>query len=242
MGFIVQILKDLYLVGGDQHGITWAGVDAGFEDGNTYVLRTAEGLVLFDCGCGDTLEQIFGNMRYWGLEPAEIRQCLLTHAHFDHAAGAHLLQKRGVSLIAHRITAEAVAAGDERCCGYLYHKAFTPCVVDQALRDGDSIRICGGVEVDVLHLPGHSRGCTGYAFQHEGRRILVSGDVIGTLNVGNFGWSGSIDFDRVAYLESLKRLAREEFDLMLPGHGVPYFHRPRRRVEQVLNAALMEWR
>ena len=59
---------------------------------------------------------------------------------------------------------------------------------------------------------------------------------------GDFGWSGSIDFDREIYLESLKRLAAVDSDIMLPGHGMIYFHKPRRRVEQALNTALMEWR
>ena len=32
----MQILRHLYQVGGDMNGITWDGVDAGFNDGNTY--------------------------------------------------------------------------------------------------------------------------------------------------------------------------------------------------------------
>ncbi len=55
----MQILKDLYQVGGDLNGLTWAGMDAGYNDSNTYVLKTSEGLILFDCGCGETLGQIF---------------------------------------------------------------------------------------------------------------------------------------------------------------------------------------
>jgi len=29
---------------------------------------------------------------------------------------------------------------------------------------------------------------------------------------------------------------------MLPGHGLIYFHQPRRRVEEALNEALKQWR
>ncbi|MBI2431401.1 MAG: MBL fold metallo-hydrolase [Candidatus Hydrogenedentes bacterium] len=237
----MQIRKNLYQVGGDQSGITWAGVDAGYEDCNTYVLATPDGLILFDCGCGETLGQIFDNMQYWELDPQDIRYCLITHPHFDHAAGAHLLKERGITLIAHRNTAEAMAAGDERCCGFLYHKTFVPCQVDRQVNDGDHLELCGA-GIEVMHLPGHSMGCTAYFFNHEGKRIAVSGDVIGTLNVGDFGWSGSIDFDKKLYLESLKRLAKVDMDLMLGGHGPVYFHKPRRRVEQALNSALMQWR
>ena len=167
--------------------------------------------------------------------------CILTHAHFDHAAGAHLLKERGVELYAHAATADAVALGDERCCGYLYHKTFTPCEVDHILHDGDTVDVLG-VAIEVMHVPGHSMGCTAYRFQHEDKRVVVSGDLIGTLLSGNYGWSGSIDFDRTVYLQSLQRFAKIDSDIMLPGHGMVYFHQPRRRAEEVLNAALMEWR
>ncbi len=237
----MQILQQLYQVGGDLNGVTWDGVDAGYNDGNTYVLESPKGLILFDCGCGDTLDQIEANMLYWGLDPERVTHCLLTHAHFDHAGGGHLLKERGVKFIASGETAESVAAGDERCCGYLYHKAFRPFQVDRVVTDGERLEI-HGLEFEVMHLPGHSLGCTAYFFQHEDRKIVVSGDVIGTLLAGDFGWSGSFDFDKTCYLNSLQRFAQVDTDLMLPGHGMIYFHQPRRRVEQALNAALMEWR
>jgi glyoxylase-like metal-dependent hydrolase (beta-lactamase superfamily II) len=237
----MQILRNLYQLGGDLNGLSHAGVDAGFEDANSYAVAGPEGVVLFDCGCGQTLDQLLDRLCYWGHAPESIRGCVLTHAHLDHAGGAHLLRARGIPVVAHAETAEAIAAGDERCAGFLYHKRFVPCATDRTLRDGEVFEIAG-LEIEAMHVPGHSRGCTAYFFVHEGRRIVVSGDLIGTLGIGDFGWSGSIDFDKRTYIESLRRFARREMDVMLPGHGLVYFHAPRRRVEQVLNAALMQWR
>lgn len=237
----MQILKDLYQVGGDLNGITWDGMDAGYNDCNTYVLKRPEGLILFDCGCGDTMDQIYANMKYWDLDPEEIKYCLLTHPHLDHAGGGHILKNNGVEMVAVFQTADAVAKGDERCCPYLYHKSFKPFTVDRIIVDGEKINLFD-MTFEVMHLPGHSMGCTAYSFNYEGKNIVVSGDVIGTLLVGAFGWSGSIDFDREVYLKSLKRFSKVDSDLMLPGHGLIYFHKPRRRVEESLNIALMEWR
>ncbi len=237
----MQLLRGVYQVGGDLNGITWCGVDAGFDDANCYAIDAPDGIVLIDCGNGETLPQIFDNMRYWGLDPDAIRACFLTHSHWDHAGGAHLLRARGVRLYAHRNTAEAVASGDERCCGFAYHKTFTPCEVDVALEDGQRVNACG-LEIEAMHLPGHTRGCTAYRFERDGRRVIACGDVIGTLFCGDFGWSGSIDFDKKIYTESLLRFARIDTDAMLAGHGISYFHAPRRRVEQALNSALMQWR
>ncbi len=237
----MQLLKNLYQLGGDLNGLTWDGVDAGYNDGNTYALVRDGRIILFDCGCGDTFDQIADRMAYWGLSLDAVEACLLTHAHFDHAGGAHLVKERGIHLVAHQETADAIATGDKRCAGYLYHKTFSPVTVDRIVADNEILDVAG-VAIEVMHLPGHSRGCTAYRFEHEGKRIVVSGDVIGTLLAGNFGWSGSYDFDKTAYLASLTRFADVEMDLMLPGHGMVYFHEPRRRVEEALNAALMEWR
>lgn len=237
----MKIRSHLYQVGGDLNGLTWDGVDAGFNDANCYVLYTPEGYLMFDCGCGNTLNQIFDNMIYWGLSPDRIRYCLITHAHLDHAGAAHKLKDRGVQLVASSETAEAIAVGDERCAGYLYHQTFQPCEIDQIVEDGDVLDVLG-VQVEVMLLPGHTMGCTAYLFELDGQRIIVSGDVIGTLNVGDFGWEGSIDFNKSEYIRSLTRLARMDTDIMLPGHGLIYFYQPRRRVEQVLNAALIQWR
>jgi len=237
----MRLLQNLYQVGGDLNGITWCGVDASFEDANTYAVRTGDGIVLIDCGNGETLPQIFENMRYWELDPGDIRACFLTHAHRDHAGAAYLLKQRNVTLHAHRETALAVAAGDERCCGFLYHKPFAPCEVDVVVNDGDRVHI-GGVAFTAMHLPGHTRGCTAWLFTLENRKIAACGDVIGTLMRGDFGWDGSIDFDKPTYIESLRRFARVDTDIMLAGHGLSYFHQPRRRVEQVLASALSLWR
>jgi len=237
----MQVLKNLFQVGGDLNGITFDLQGALWNDGNSYILKTGEGLIMFDSGCGDTMEQIFRNMRYWDLSPNDIKVCILTHPHYDHAGGGHILKKMGVKFISIHETADAVASGDERCCGYLYHKIFIPFEVDQTVNDGDTINVLG-LDIKVIHVPGHSMGCTAFSFLWDHKHIVVSGDLIGTLLGGDFGWGGSIDFDKKIYIDSLRKFAKIDSDIMLPGHGLIYFHKPRVRVEQALNSALIQWR
>lgn len=237
----MQIIKGIYQVGGSLTGLTWTTGDANYDDCNSYILQTNNGLIMFDCGMGDTLQQIFANMEQWGLAPHDIKACFLTHSHLDHAGAAHLLKARGIATYAHRLTAESISSGDERCCGYLYHRKFEPCEIDFPLEDAEEIEVCG-YKIGVMHLPGHTAGCTAYTFCHQGKQIAVSGDIIGTLLDGYFGWGGSIDFDKPSYLQSLRRFSRCDFDIMLPGHGTIYLHSPRNRIEQALNHALCEWR
>jgi metallo-beta-lactamase class B len=237
----MQIFKNLYQVGGDVNGLTFVGEDAGFNDGNSYILKSDDGLIMFDCGCGDTLDQIVENMAHWDLSIDDVKYCLLTHPHLDHAGAAHLLKNRGVTLISGAETADAVASGDERCCGYLYHKEFQPCQVDQIIEDHQTFEVLD-IDFKSMLFPGHTQACTAYFFELHGKKFVVSGDVIGTLLVGDFGWDGSIDFDKRVYIESLRHFAKIDTDVMLPGHGLIYFHNPRRRVEQTLNEALIQWR
>ncbi|WP_159469908.1 MBL fold metallo-hydrolase [Dyadobacter sp. 3J3] len=237
----MQLLKNIYQVGGDLNGITFDVQGALWNDGNSYIIKTESGLIMIDCGCGDTLPQIFFNMKYWDLNPEDIACCILTHAHFDHAGGGYLLKNQGVKFIASPETADAVLSGDERCCGYLYHKTFTPFEVNQTVSDGEKFTVLG-IEFTTMHLPGHSMGCTAFGIQWENKHVVFSGDVIGTLLGGDFGWGGSIDFDKKIYTESLRRFAKVDMDVMIPGHGLSYFHKPRHRVEVALNSALMQWR
>lgn len=237
----MKLVDDLFLVGGSFAGLTHRTLNDLFDDGNTYVVASGKSLVLIDCGNGETFDQIVSRMLYWGLDPDDISHCFLTHPHWDHAGGAHKVRNRGIRVVAGGDTADAVFRGDERCCGYLYHSEFIPCEVDAVIEDGQKMEV-GGLEIEALAFPGHTSGCTAYRLPMGSTSILFSGDIIGTPGFGFSGWNGSIDFDKPRYIDSLKRLARLSFDVMLPGHGMPYFHKPRIRVEECLNEALMQWR
>jgi glyoxylase-like metal-dependent hydrolase (beta-lactamase superfamily II) len=54
----------------------------------SYLLETAEGLALFDCGPSSTLENLRRGLRTCGVELHEIRHLLLSHIHLDHAGAA----------------------------------------------------------------------------------------------------------------------------------------------------------
>ena len=237
----MQITSNVYQVGGSLNGITWCGSYGNYDDCNTYIAKTEQGLILFDCGNGETFDSILSNIRYWGLDPKDIKACLITHPHLDHAGACHSLEKMEIPIYAGEKTAEALEAGDERCATYLYHRSFVPCKADRRLKDGEVITICG-LEIQARIFPGHTSGCTAFIFSIEGMKYAVSGDIIGTLLDGYFGWDGSFDFDKKSYLSSLVEFSRSDFDIMLPGHGLVYFNRPKARIEDALNEALIRFR
>jgi glyoxylase-like metal-dependent hydrolase (beta-lactamase superfamily II) len=92
-----------------------------------------------------------------------------------------------------------------------------PHPVDRELSDGEILRV-GELEVEVIHLPGHTEGSLLYLVQGEERPHLISGD---TLFPGGHGRTTS-DEDHHRIMDGLEskvfgRLPDETW--VYPGHG-----------------------
>ncbi|NGM47690.1 MBL fold metallo-hydrolase [Rhodobacter sp. SGA-6-6] len=153
------------------------------------------------------------------LEPRErVAAILVTHAHLDHsglapalarATGAPLMAFGGAqdsrSPAMRRLVAAGLHSGGEGL-----DLAFAP---DRKLADGEVIR---GPDwaLRAVHTPGHLGSHLCFAWEE----VLFSGDHV-------MGWAPSLvsppDGDMGAYMASLERLARAEWQLMLPAHGDP---------------------
>lgn len=163
---------------------------------------------------------------------------LLTHAHFDHCGAVSYLKrafpdmKVGASPesaeilkrpnAVKRIQAlsenarEAVAGIDEAS---LVQDGFEPFAVDRVLRDGDRIEIGGGLGVEVLSTPGHTRDFLSYYVPEK--KILVSSEAGGcAVNSGYISVDCLTDFD--VYMASLNRLASLEVGVLCQGHRYVY--------------------
>ena len=212
----MHVFPDIYLVGGLDYHLTVTDWDS--RDCNVYVVDTGDGLAMVDCGCGETLPEIFEYMRdAYELKPSDLTHLLLTHAHFNHAEAAHALKANRVQIVAHADAAEIMAAGDERTGWYAFHQTFVPTDADRTVADGDVVEI-GNCAFEVLHTPGHGAGCVAYRLAQYRRSIAFTGDVV--LSHGRLGRRFTEDYDLEAYRQSLRRLMGERFDAVLPGHGL----------------------
>jgi glyoxylase-like metal-dependent hydrolase (beta-lactamase superfamily II) len=144
--------------------------------------------------------------RIWRLlgSGSELRMLLLTHHHRDHAAGAsRLSEELHVPVAAHPLSLELLP----RSCRPRW---------SLPLRDGARLSLEPGLDLEVLHTPGHAAGHL--CLFEPRRRVLLCGDMVagrGTILVD------PEEGEMSSYLSSLERLASLEPELLLPGHGPP---------------------
>mgnify|MGYP006290820245 CR=1 FL=1 len=193
---IEPILPNLWRVGGR----CWDGAQPSLSaeaDANVYLLRAGDRGLLIDCGSVEGRPLIEANVREAGLEPDALTDLLLSHSHFDHTRGAAEWQRRR-RLTTHLSSpgAEALAAGDMRLVGHAVQPPgydFEPFDVDHAAEDGETFGVCDGrVEIACAHLPGHTKDSALFAFDADGRRVGVCGDITFGLDrtgkLGCIGW------------------------------------------------------
>lgn len=112
--------------------------------------------------------------------------------------------------------------------------------IDRRLEDNDLIDLGGGVELLVMHLPGHSPGSVGFYWEREG--VLFSGDSVPGLHT----ISGELPIitDFPAYERSVKRLIEMPIRSLFCGHpyrGIylpPCEHKKGDEVKQFLQDSL----
>lgn len=234
----MRLTDDLVLVGGGAY--TGFGVSAGF-DAHCYLLDGGEELALVDCGTGTpaAMERLLGNVESVGLDPHRIDRLFLTHFHTDHAGGAARYRSRlGLSVAISSAAADALEAADHEATSFgpgkrtgLFPEDFDypPCPVADRLSDGD-VRQVGRLTVRFLSTPGHCAGHGSYVVTGGERTYLLAGDAV-------FAWGkvavlATADCDLQALLASVRRLAGEDFDALLPGHAQIVLDGGKAHVEQ----------
>ena len=123
---------------------------------------------------------------------------MLTHGHNDHinAAGA-LSDETDAPIFLH--PADTM----------LWEAVYPDRSVDRTLADGD-VLTAGGVELGILHTPGHSPGCC--CLHHPSAGVVFSGD---TLFCGGPGATGRSFSDEATILESVQSYLDAGLDGMI---------------------------
>ena len=140
---------------------------------------------------------------------------LLTHGHFDHLMGvAYLQRETGAKVLIHELDETALGSDKDSLAAFV-GTTTEKCKPDVLLHDGDIINPAG-IEIRVLHTPGHSMGSVCYIIESE--RIIFSGDTLFRLSVGRTDLYRS-DKNDLAFSILYKLYPLHGNYTVLPGHG-----------------------
>ena len=168
----------------------------GLYQTNTYILSNGTEAAVIDPGYEpDTILD--------ALEGLTLKAILLTHGHFDHVGAVReLVAETGCEVWIHAAEGTMppmVTAG--------------PLYYTHTYDEGDTICPISGVEITVLHTPGHTPGSVCLLWGRD----LFSGDTLFEGSCGRVDLPGGNGHQMVA---SLRRLAALQADYQVhPGHG-----------------------
>lgn len=144
---------------------------------------------------------------------AQLKYVFLTHAHFDHIMGLKALQdKYQIKVYMHQDEKEILDGTNNFLTAVGMEPIEIP-TVDVYLKDGDKVKV-GNVELDVIHLPGHTPGGVGYKYEHW----LFAGDTIFMNSIGRTDLPGG---DHQTLVNSIKEriFTLDDNVIIYTGHG-----------------------
>ena len=145
---------------------------------SVHLVDTGDGLLLIDTGYPFMREEIVGNIRRLGFDPARIRVLLHTHGHYDHYGNTLYLKKlSGATTCVSRIDNEIInGRRDLSWAAELGYERLEPFDCDRLLEDGEVVNL-GDTRVLCRLAPGHTEGTMAFFFESGGLRLAMHGGV-----------------------------------------------------------------
>lgn len=147
-----------------------------------YLVETADGLALHDCGPASCVPALVAALRERGVELRDVRHLLLSHIHLDHAGAAGVLVREHPDLLVHVSGIGAPHLVDpsrlEASARRLYGDAFDALWGELAAVPQENVRLVGErvVGLECFPAPGHASHHVAYL--HEDG-TLYAGDAAG---------------------------------------------------------------
>jgi metallo-beta-lactamase class B len=208
-----HVIGNIYFVGSKGLGI--------------YLVTTPRGHILINAGLDDSVPTIQHSVEKVGFRFSDIKILLISHAHFDHDAGAARIKKlTGARYMVMDSDVPVVESGGKKDFFYAHTPGmvYPAAKVDRVLHDGDTVSL--GDSVLTAHLtPGHTKGCTTWTMKVQEGGESYDVVIVGSPNV-NEGYNlvSNAAYPQITsdYERTFHELQSLHCDVFLGAHGNYY--------------------
>jgi metallo-beta-lactamase class B len=199
----------------------------GSKDLASYLITTSQGDILINSSLTSSVPLIRKNVEALGFHFTDVKILLISHAHWDHAAGsAEIKRLTGAKYMVMDADVPVVESGGKTDFQYGAEAGshFPATKVDRVLHDGDEVKL-GGVVLVAHKTAGHTKGCTTWTMKVREDNRSYNVVIVGSPNV-NTGYKlvGNAAYPEIAqdYESTFRTLQSLPCDVFLGAHGL-YF-------------------
>ena len=183
---------------------------------SAWAIKTSDGIILLDAlnNSKEAANLIEGRMRRLGLNPAQIKDIIITHGHGDHYGGVPYFVRRYHPRV---IMGEPDWTMTETKLDFESASWDPPPKRDVAAKEGDTVTL-GDTTVTLYLTPGHTPGTMSPVFD-----VTWKGEHHRVLEWGGTGFNFGKDFNKldsfIAQTERMKAVvAQQNIDVLISNH------------------------
>jgi metallo-beta-lactamase class B len=199
----------------------------GSKDLASFLITTPQGHILINSNLASSVPMIRRNVEALGFRFSDIKILLISHAHFDHAAGsAEIKRLTHARYMVMDADVPVVESGgrDDFALGSKAEYRFPETKVDRVLHDGDEVRL--GNAVLVAHpTPGHTKGCTTWTMKVSDGGRVYDVVIVGSVTfLSSYKLVGDAAYPKMAqdFESTFRTLKTLPCDVFLGAHGSYY--------------------
>jgi metallo-beta-lactamase class B len=195
----------------------------GSYDLASYLITTPAGNILINTGLPGSDTMIRRHIESLGFKYKDTKILLATHAHFDHVGAMAAIQhSTKAKMMIEEKDAPILADGGNS--DFIFGGKgpfFIPVKADRLLHDHDTVKL-GGMQIIVLHHPGHTKGACSFLFtvrdDQRSYRVLIA-NIPTILDATRFPAMPTYPNVMKDYAYTLDTMPKLKFDLWLASHA-----------------------
>jgi metallo-beta-lactamase class B len=208
-----HVIGNIYFVGSKSLGI--------------YLVTTPKGHILINAGLEESVPGIQKSVESLGFRFSDIKILLISHAHFDHDAGAARIKAlTRAKYMVMDADVPVVESGGKKdfFYGNRADMLYPAAKADRVLHDGDTV-VLGDTALTAHLTPGHTKGCTTWTMKVKDSGKSYDVVIVGSPNV-NDGYKlvNNAAYPQIAsdYEKGFQVLRLLHCDVFLGAHGNYY--------------------